>query len=301
MSSKELPGFVQKLLQPIISENGFTNYSVNATSGCEAGDGFASELFSIAITENAGDKRLDLVCKIAPSNKNQREENCSDVLFDREALFYDKLMPTFARFQREKNVPEQDQFLSYPKCYATLIDNESENFAIILEDLRPVGFKMWPKNRPPSIENVRLVIRELGKLHGLSFAMKDQKPAEFQEFSRVRDTIKTMFKSENMQKLYKKSLDHASNSLKNDDHKAIALHIKENLMEYVNDCLDFGADDPSGALCHGTFLTKLCHSFGFIFFINKYWFLGDAWSNNMLYRFNEHVSIAEYFACATFK
>lgn len=253
MSSKELPGFVKELLKPIIRENGFINYSVYVTSGCEAGDGFASELFSIAITENTGDKRLDLVCKIAPQNKNHREESGSEILFDREALFYDKLMPSFARFQTEKNVPKQDQFLSYPKCYTTLIDNRSEEFAIILDDLRPLGFKMWPKSKPSALENVHLVMRELGKLHGLSFAMKDQKPAEFQEFSEVRDTIKTLFKSENMQKLYKASLDHAIDSLKKENHKAIAQHIKDNFMAYVNDCLDFGAADPFGTLSHGIF------------------------------------------------
>lgn len=81
---------------------------------------------------------------------------------------------------------KKDQFLSFPKCYATVAneDNEdSEQYAVILEDLRPQGFKLWDKKKPTPIENARLVMRELGKFHGLSIAMKDQKPQEFSQFN----------------------------------------------------------------------------------------------------------------------
>lgn len=50
---------------------------------------------------------------------------------------------------------------------------------IILENLRSQKIKMWDKAKVSTIENVRLVMNELGKLHALSFAPKDQKPNEF--------------------------------------------------------------------------------------------------------------------------
>lgn len=254
MSSKELPDFVEKLLEPIIQKNGFIEYSMHSKSGSTAGDGFASELISIEITDNSGDRRMDVLCKIAPSNKNHRKDLSLEFLFRREALFYNKLMSTFARFQVEKKVPEEDQFLAYPKCYGTLIDDNEERYTIILEDLRPTGFKMWPKNEPSTIENMHLVMRELGKLHGLSIAMKDQKPNDFMAFSRVRDTIKTGLQSENMQTYLKQTLKRAIKSLENDAHKEIAQHIKDNLMAYMSDCLDVKPNNRFGVLCHGMFL-----------------------------------------------
>lgn len=252
MSLKEVPDFVQRLLEPIIEKNGFINYSMQSKSGSTAGDGFASELISIAIIE--GDRRLDILCKIAPSNKNHRKDLRTDFLFSREALFYDKLMPSFAQFQVEKNIPKENQFLAYPKCYGTLIDDDKELYTIILEDLRPSGFKMWTKNKPLSVENMQLVMRELGKFHGLSIAMKDQKPTEFMECSKIRDTIKIGLNSDYIQTYIKETLERAVSSLKNNAHKNIAQHIKDNLMAYMNDCLDVKSDNRFGVLCHGMFL-----------------------------------------------
>lgn len=252
-SSNELPNFAKKLLESTARDNGFRDYSVQIKSGSQAGDGFASEIFSIAITENKSEKRLDLVCKVAPLNKNKRKEFMAEVVFDREASLYDKLMPIFAQFQKEKNVPEADQFLSYPKCYATIADIESEHFAIILEDLRPQGYRMWSKVKPSPIENVRLAMRELGKFHGLSVAMKDQRPQEFAEFKKMKDILKTAIQSENILNMFTSTFDRASSSLKSEDHKNIMRHIKDNITKYLDDCLNDEEADQFGVLCHGIF------------------------------------------------
>lgn len=54
-----------------------------------------------------------------------------------------------------------------------------------MEDLGEEVFQMWNKSRPAQIENLRLVMHEIGKFHGLSFAMTDQRPAEFAEFQQL--------------------------------------------------------------------------------------------------------------------
>lgn len=250
MVSKELPDFAQRLLKVIVKDNGFCDYNMLLNSGSQMGDGFSSELFSISIIENKSDKRLDLVCKIALSNRNHRKEFLSSIAFNREVLFYTKFMPTFAKFQNEKNVPKPEQFSSYPKCYATVVDDPAEQFALILEDLRPCGFKLWNKFKPSPFENMCIALHELGKPHSLSVAMKDQRPDEFSEFKRMKD-MKLFIRSQNMIDYMKSTYNRAIVSLLNEDHKNIMRHIRDNLVLYVEDCLNEKAAEPFGVLCHG--------------------------------------------------
>lgn len=238
MSIKELPKYIQVLLDQIIEANNFQNYSLKIKQGSQVGDGFLSELSSITISENESDKKLDIVCKIAPFNENRRKEFFSNVVFDRESYFYNKVMPTFAKFQEEKNLPKDSQFRSYPKCYSAICDDESAHYVIIMEDLRPQGFKMWNKAKTAPIENMHLIMRELGKFHGLSIAFKDQRPDQFAEFKQLTDISQTFFQSQNMQGMFDASFDRAIKALKNEDHKEIMRTLKSNTLSHFKSCLN---------------------------------------------------------------
>lgn len=252
MDVKNLPTYVHELLAKIACENAFTGYSMYVNRCSQPGDGFASELFRITIAENKSDKKLELVCKLAPANKKYRQEFYSDVIFKTEAQFYTKFMPKFVKFQEQKNLSIHDRFLAYPKCYGTLIDDENDRYVIVLEDLRPLGFKMWNKAKPTSIENARLVMRELGKFHGSSMAMKDQRPDEFAELKQIQNFFKEVFQSEKMVGMSTNVLDYSIQLLKNEEHKCIVSHIRNNVTRYSDNCFDDEASDRFGVLCHGT-------------------------------------------------
>lgn len=286
MDSKGLPNFVQNLLSKIIEENGFSDYSVDVDCGSQAGDGFSSNMQKIAIIENDSERRLDLVCKVAPQNENLRKEFLSNITFSREALFYNTLMPIFTKFQDEKNVPIDKQFRSFPKCYASIADDDKEQYAIFLENLRPQGFRMWNKAKPATIENIRLTLRELGKFHGLSVAMKDQKSKEFADFKKVTDIFIVCCQSDKLRAMFHGFYDRAINSLRSEDHKNIMRHIKANLLTYMTDVLSEQAAEPFGVLSHG-----ICHEIQCFqpFTYHQFYISGDCWNNNYLYRFNEQV------------
>lgn len=254
MSIKEFPKYIQVLLDRIIEENDFHDYSLELKQGSQVGDGFLSELTSITIWENGSDKKLDIVCKIAPLNANRRKEFFSNVVFDRESCFYTKVMPIYAKFQDEKNVPKEAQFRAYPKCYAAICDDESEQYVIIMEDLRPQGFKMWNKAKTAPIENMQLAMRELGKFHGLSIAMKDQRPNEFAEFQNLTDISQTFFQSQNMQGMFDASFDRAINALKNEDHKEIMRTLKSNTLLQFQSCLNNETSKHFSVVSHGNHL-----------------------------------------------
>lgn len=256
MNLTDLPSYIQSILDRILDESGFCDYTVEIKQGSETGDGFLSELSSITITENASDKKLDLVCKIAPLNKNRQKEFFSSVVFDRESIFYNKLMPTFTQFQNQNHLPESEQFRSYAKCYAAIANDEHEQYAIVMEDLRPQGFKMWNKAKVAPIENIRLAMRELGKFHGISVAMKDQRPDEFEEFRQLRDISQTFFQSQNMQGMFDASFDRAIKALKNEDHKDIIRTLQKNTLEYFKDCLNDDVSNRFGVISHGNLCIK---------------------------------------------
>lgn len=256
MSEIELPKFIQELVDKIIKENGFKDCSIQVKQGSQVGDNFMSDISCLTLAERNSDKKLHLVCKVAPTSKNRRKEFISDVAFAREAAFYTKLMPSFAKFQEEKKLSKDDQFLAYPKCYAAIVDDENEQYAIFLEDLRPQEFKMWNKAKTSPLENVQLAMREIGKFHGIAIAMKDQKPKEFAEFEVFTDIFRLFFESKNMRDMFKGTYEQAAASLKNQDHKTIMIHLKENFLNYFDSYLNEKSATYSGVICHGTYLNE---------------------------------------------
>lgn len=292
MCEQELPTFLNDLLDQIIRDNDFHDYSVKVEEDLQAGDRFMSEIKAITVTEKNSEKQLHLVCKMAPRNKNRRKEFMSDVLFSREALFYKKLMPILAKFQQEKNLSVADQFVAYPKCYGAVADGEKEHFALFFEDLRYKGFQMYNKSKVARIENARLAMREIGKFHGISYALKDQRPEVFAEFEKVTDIVKKFFSLTKMKDFFISTYDRAIDALKNEHHKNVFRAIKKNLLTLVEDGLGEQHKNKFAVLTHGISLKKkefirikicLMHFF--------FQFLGDFWNNNFLFKFKENVSV----------
>lgn len=218
------------------------------------GEGSGSELFSANVSEPLTHKKLNVVCKIASFDGNRRRNFQSSVNFAREAVFYDKIVPTFLKFQQEKHLPKSDRFLSHPKCYETLIDHHNEQYAIILDDVRQHGFQIWNKFDSAPIENMRLLMQELGKLHGISFAMKDQRLAEFAEFKNLTDTFSTFTQAKLVRDRFNDSFDLAMKSLKKEEHKDIVRDVKENFSKYLEYCVNNETTDRFGVLSHGNSL-----------------------------------------------
>lgn len=250
MDLSKIPDYLIQGFAKVAEEHGFSDYSLEVNPGCKPGDGFVSELFRITISEKGDDtKKLNLICKIAPSGM----DSFTITAFKNEAHFYGEIMPVFTEFQDKRNVPREEQFQSLPKCYATFIDEEQQRYAIILEDLRPYGFQMWDKSKLTPIENLRLVMRELGKFHGLSIALKNQSPCDFSVVRRAADLMKTSFETKSIREMFRNIFDRSIKSLKKEQYKSIMRNLKENMLKYVEDCYEGEKTDVLTVLCHGKF------------------------------------------------
>ena len=75
---------------------------------------------------------------------------------------YNKVLPAFVEFQKEKNISEKDGFFDFPKCYFAEYDEELQDSVIIMEDLKERECKMWDKFIPINYEHAKMVMESLG-------------------------------------------------------------------------------------------------------------------------------------------
>lgn len=269
----DLPDYVVELLAKIAESEGFTDYKTDIQPGSNHGDGFLGIMTSVVLSgqrnnnSSTSDDKIHLLCKLAPTNETRRKEFHSAIVFIREALMYNKILPIFAKFQKEKGLSEEESFTSYPKCYEAIADEEKDQFVIIMEDLRPQGFTMWPKNKPVPANHAYAVVEQLGRLHGISFALKDQRPDVYEELKQVPDVLRVFFQSDIMLPFMHMAYDRAIAILEDQEHIDAANDIKAHTREYFEGCLKDGVCEPFGVIGHG-----------------------DCWNNNLLYQYKEGVS-----------
>lgn len=153
---------------------------VNIELGTKKGDNFVGIVYRVnaklsADTSNGktneNNSSIDVILKVAPTNKPRREQFCSREFFLREIKMYDELLPMFRRLQESKGIiPEENGFHEYPKCYKT-IDAEVDE-SLIFEDLKADHFEMFDRRQEIGADHVRLIMNALGKYHALSFALR---------------------------------------------------------------------------------------------------------------------------------
>lgn len=268
-----LPEYLVPFLEKIAKNESLIDFTIDVDSGSNIGDNFTSELLRVVITgyqqpvkSNKVERKLNLLCKLAPQSAQRRQDFQAGMSFDRESYFYTNILPQFLRFQTEKGLPETDQFKSFPKCYEVFSDAENGIYVIILEDLRPKEFAMWPKEKPMPVDYLAAVLRELAKYHAVSFALKDQRPEHFAEHKKLVDITENCMSSENMRSMFTQCYQRVIDVLQNEEQKDIMRDIQRKFKQYFQACQNEVASDRFGVVTHG-----------------------DFWNNNILFRTHEGV------------
>ncbi|KAJ8957800.1 hypothetical protein NQ314_006475 [Rhamnusium bicolor] len=122
------------------------NYQINIDGKSEKGDGYAGEIVFVSVNGASNENKkkvLHWVIKHAKRNAHLRKTIPMKAAFDNEIYIYDKVLPTFKKFQLEKNV--LDVFESVPKCYKTLIFDDME--VLVLDNLKKRGYELHDKKK----------------------------------------------------------------------------------------------------------------------------------------------------------
>lgn len=273
-----LPDYVENCVHKIAKSEGFTDHKIEMKAGSSHGDNFLGIMTAITLSgtrQKNGQiqsEELHLLCKAPPTSAIRQKNFHSALVFSREIYIYSKLLPAFVRFQREKGLSETDSFLSFPKVYACEANDEKGTYILIMEDLRPKNYEMFPKEQTIDLEHELLVMKELAKFHAISFAMKDQRPHEFREFKQITDVFITVMINKSFVAFMRSTIDRSINVLQKPEHIKMMKHFRKTYIERVDKLKTAPFCDEFGIMAHG-----------------------DCWNNNFLFQHNnDNVRIFFY-------
>ncbi|KAJ3646076.1 hypothetical protein Zmor_023687 [Zophobas morio] len=266
---------VRKWLTIALAEENLQTFSVTITGTSEKGDGYAGDIIFVFVTgtdKEGKKKEYDLVLKCSkPSVALMENIPVFRQIFVKEAYVYQNVFPVFKEFQVSKGI--EKPFDSVPKCYGVYSDGF--RYVIVLENLKKLGYDLWPKAKPLTREVINIVIKDYAKFHATSVALEEQHPEKF------RNLIEHV----------------AEDVMRSFSEKAGFLNTVKNCVEELHELL---RDDVKSDILE-TWL-KLKDQVGFILsemepgvddlkVINH----GDCWVNNFLYKFEnqEKTSVSK--------
>lgn len=175
-----LPEYIVNLIDDIARREQLTDYQIELSDASKRGENFTGVLTFLQIsgTRNINGKStlgaIHLVLKTAPSSRNRRQVFQAITGFKCEVEMYTKVLPRFITFQENKLLKTEDKPFAIAKVYATVCDEENDQFAIIMEDLRIKNFDKIRGSNSITYEHARLIMAKLAKYHAISFALRDQ-------------------------------------------------------------------------------------------------------------------------------
>lgn len=161
-------------------------YHVDILSG--KGENYIANVFRVSIIETGTDKHLSVIVKTMV-NTNRRE--IFRELHMREVRAYMSVIDHFIVFQDEISIEKR---IVLPKYI--LLSAAEKNEVIVLEDMLLNGFLIdskVSKNEKLDYKQVRLILTEIAKFHGLSFVYEKKK----EDFESIQKDFEDIIFNEN--------------------------------------------------------------------------------------------------------
>ncbi|KAF5292778.1 hypothetical protein FQA39_LY13823 [Lamprigera yunnana] len=221
------------------------------------------KIFVKGTKENGENASYDLFVKVAKQGES-REILSMKEFFNREIYTYKHVFSLFAKIQEESHI--KDPFQVYPKFYTSSEVEEKE--IIVLENMQQKGFRITERHQTFDYPHASILIKELGRLHALSFALKDRYPKLFQDIvtklpdleyhSGMRKLVK--YVSETIFPKYLYLIDVEN---QNEVYKKVE-HIQKGLFNSLLQCSEVDINDPYLVIVHG-----------------------DLWVTNVMFKYNK--------------
>lgn len=147
----------------------------------QKGDNYACFVTSVEVRFRLGgeerfrlgggeERSASYVAKLNPRRVNEALNEMMAKLFYREGTVFTKVVPAMNRILARIGCPP----IAVAKCFFCSLAKGEE--VLILEDLRPRGFKMWDRRRGIDAPHARLVLQELGRFHAASLLLESELP-----------------------------------------------------------------------------------------------------------------------------
>lgn len=178
---------------------------------------------------------------------------------------FSQILPVLQQFEKFNGV-ESNGFTEYPKCYRTL--DVDINECLIFEDLCVRGFvTIDRRTEEVTVDHLRLVMQSLGKLHGASFALKDQQPEKFFEIVSNLSEVFIRPDDPHLRECFTKQSQLVFEALSSEDDVHLVAKVRKlfekEAIDIAADCIDLERTGSAFTITYG-----------------------DAWQNNSMFRYN---------------
>ncbi|XP_058819897.1 uncharacterized protein LOC131682439 isoform X2 [Topomyia yanbarensis] len=264
----------QQLLEETArTELGSDDVAISLTAGSNKGDNYIGVVFRARAECRRTGKQLNIIAKLPPLNEARRKQFFARASFEREILFYTEIYPMLEEFQREKGLDTADgcqAFNQIPRCLGTCLDDCEE--IILMGDLKDAGFDMFDRHQELSVDHFRMVVSALGRLHALSFALKDQRPERFDRFKGMVELFTTREQDDMMDQWFNILIERTLGALDSEKEPEVYAKTKKALdikfLDVIKDLTTGEFAEPYAVICHG-----------------------DCWNNNMLFKHEKGVPV----------
>lgn len=254
-NGSELHEKVKKFVDKIVEEKGLKNVKIEAKPAIAKGNNFLGVLTRIKVTGSKDGEltEINLISKMPIDDENILEKFPLWEVFHREIFVYTKLKPLYDELQN--NLPESVKF-KFANCYYTDLERNKE--CIILEDLTKVNFLVHPRLKRVDIDLARTTVREIAKLHALSFILERTNPEKYKFvvdncYDLASKEWNAEEKREENLKFLNFRLDEARSALEREDLKEKITNFGSSIVEHI---IDSNNPHSHSAIVHGDFWTS---------------------------------------------
>lgn len=172
----DLPADVAQAVSKVVKTQGFKTPRFLVEPGSGTRDGFCSQVYRIAISDEADPERaaLNIIFKRSINVKGRLLRK----MFATEDIMYNKVLPAL------EDVARLQEPLPWPKCYFGSVPAEPP-FLVALGDLKPSNYRMPDRSQLLDAAHCYAVVSQLASLHGAGLALKHLRPDDFQRSSRL--------------------------------------------------------------------------------------------------------------------
>ncbi|KAK4875662.1 hypothetical protein RN001_012084 [Aquatica leii] len=269
-SNNFITNHVHLCLENLVNKLHIRNYTIVLSAGSEIGSNFSGVIAKATIKgEDENGKKMvrSFIIKSAPRDEAYRTVGLINNVFNREIYIYKKVLHEFDLLQKEKNV--KNPFKSYPKYYESSMNDMNE--AVIMENVKDYGFVTHNRQKPLNYDHTLFVLREYGKFHALSFAMRLHKPQLLKEMA--ENTQENFFTTDQCAEMHNVFVQQSKRVLSAIDpikEKILYERFKQfqnNMVDTVKSALISDLSNPHFIITHG-----------------------DCWTNNFLFKYDNSMN-----------
>ncbi|XP_068081390.1 uncharacterized protein [Anabrus simplex] len=252
--------FLTTVVRQIEKDDDITVTSSRITYAVGKGDNYLSQMLRAKVKytkSNGASADRDLIVKCLPMGEFMQTMMTESGTFKREIFTFYRVLPGMYKLVKEMT-PQNAAPVS---CLSYHCPQPN---ALVLEDLRPLGYKMANRRTQLDLEHCKVALRTLARFHGMSVALYKEDPSYIEEYKETTFSEETRDAARNV--MYFPIKDLSEVVLKWPGYERFS----EKLRNLSNTCID-------------KMIELLKPRPGTLRVLNH----GDIWTNNILFKYSE--------------